>query len=136
VILIDSNILIDALKKKQKVVASLENYREEGFGISVLSIYEVKIGIFILREEDPNFNVERRLTELENLVQTCEVYSADNEIATRGSEIMADLIIKGQVIDPIDVLIGSTFFCRDCSALLTQNKEHFDRIPGLNVIVP
>jgi predicted nucleic acid-binding protein len=112
VILIDSNILIDALKKKPNVVASLENYREEGFGISVLSIYEVKIGIFILREEDPNFDVSRCLKEFETLVEKCEVFSVNAEIATRGSEIMADLIVKGQVIDPIDVLFGTTCLCR------------------------
>ena len=135
-ILIDSNILIDVLKKKQNVIAALENYRDEGVGISVLSIYEIKIGIFVLRDEDPKFNAERRLDELEKLMEMCDVFSVDPEIASRGSEIIADLIVKGQIIDPIDVLIGSTCICRNGSAVLTQNKDHFDRIPDLTVLEP
>lgn len=136
VILADTSVVIDALRKREPSVAALAKYQTEGIGISVLTVYEVKIGIALLQKQDPQFDSARRLHQLDQFVEACELFPVDQDVASRGASIMADLILLGQVIDPIDVLIGSTCLCFGGTAILTQNKDHFDRIAGLVVMVP
>ncbi len=135
-ILADTSFVIDALKKRAPAVAALTKYQAERIGISVLTVYEVKIGIALILKQDPKFDAARRLHELDQFVEACDLFPVDQEVASKGASIMADLILRGQVIDPIDVLIGSTCLCFGGTAILTQNKDHFDRIDGLTVIVP
>ncbi len=136
VILADTSVVIDALKKHEPAAGAISKYQAERIGISVLTVYEVKMGIALLQKQDPKFNAARRLHELDQFVKACDLFPVDSEVTSRGASIMADLILNGQVIDPIDVLIGSTCLCFGGSAILTQNKDHFDRIEGLTVVVP
>ena len=46
------------------------------------------------------------------------------------AKIRAELELKGQRIDTIDCLIGSTALVYGMT-IVTHNSKHFDRIPGI-----
>jgi predicted nucleic acid-binding protein len=47
------------------------------------------------------------------------------------AELNAYLISKGQPIEFQDVVIAASFLYECCDVLLTENKEHFKRLPNL-----
>jgi len=47
------------------------------------------------------------------------------------AELNAYLISKGQPIEYQDVAIAASYFLERCDVLLTENKNHFERLPNL-----
>ena len=55
----------------------------------------------------------------------------NGEIVKLTAELNAYLISKGESIEYQDVAIAASFLFECCDLLLTENKEHFERLPNL-----
>ncbi len=55
------------------------------------------------------------------------------EAARKSAQISAHLQAKGQEIEDVDCLIAGTALANNVTTIITRNKKHFERIPGLKV---
>ena len=120
--LLDTNVLISMFKNQHGV---REKIREVGFAnctVSDLTLAELYVGMY-------KGGDERRRKEVEFVRSHFEIISDSMAMETY-AKIRAGLELKGQRIDTIDCLIGSTALVYGMT-IVTHNSKHFDRIPGI-----
>ncbi|WP_421825877.1 type II toxin-antitoxin system VapC family toxin [Larkinella sp.] len=93
--------------------------------LSVVTYYEVLNGLYYkdTRKQLDRFLEFAKLNTVLPLTPNC---------AQRAAEIFAELRKQGQIIGHNDVLIAGTAIVNDL-VLVTNNVNHFGRIPGLSV---
>ena len=88
--------------------------------VSAITVYELFAGV----------TAKRHLQEREDLVGLCEIVDLTRAIARTAASLYTELKAKGQPIPNEDLLIAATSL--ECGyALLTGNRAHFRRVPGL-----
>jgi len=123
-ILLDSSVLIDLFRKKNKIKSFLFELldRESEFAISSITHYEVGIGNKVSHDE-----------YWSDLTNNLTVIPFDENCSDAAILIYLDLKRRNQMIDLADLFIGSTAIGYGLP-LATLNKKHFERIIGLDVI--
>ena len=125
--LVDSDWVIDHLNGVQRVVSRLAELAEEGVGLSVISLAEVYEGVFY--SSDP----PREEQAMQDLLQGITVIAVDDEICRIFARERGRLRAAGNIIGDFDLLIGATAL-RHGLTLLSNNRNHFQRIQGLTII--
>lgn len=106
-ILIDTDALIDSLKKGRRV----------GDAVSVLTVLEYLRGI----PENEREEAKKLLEE------SFDVIGLDNNIILKYCELYDELRLKGELIGDADLIIGATAIARKMK-LLTRNYKHFKKL--------
>lgn len=128
--LLDTSILIDFLRKKQKVYDFLSHRESDQFVTSALCAFELESGVYRLGSRDRTVH-QKKVTDLLQSLYTIIPFSLhEAEIA---GEIQARLSSSGTIIDDLDILIAATVISSR-STLVTGNEKHFSRIPNLDCI--
>ena len=124
--LVDTDWVINYLNGHPQVIARLDELKEQGLAISVVSLAELYEGLFY--STDPEGN-ERDLTDFLRGVaiigidiDTCKLFGR-----TRGR-----LRAGGNMVGDFDLLIGATARQHDLT-LMTNNRRHFERIEDLRL---
>ena len=125
--LLDTNWVIDCLRQVERVVRRVEELEPEGIGISIISLAELYEGVFYSRRPEDD---ER---ELQNFLQGIEIVDVDDEICRIFAVERGRLRAAGAIIGDFDIMIGATAK-RHGLTLLTNNRRHFERMQGLNII--
>ena len=127
-IFVNSNYLIDYLRGKtySKEVIDSVIKREIEASISVITLFELYSGAFLSSNED------KRLEEIEQLIQWFNIINIDEKIIFTASKIYVSLRKKGKLIDIRDILIAASALSRGLG-ILTLNKKHFRNIEGLKL---
>ena len=125
---LETTFIIDMLRGDPAAARTIEGFRIVGETITVASPTIVEILSNAYRNKNPR---ERR--EMEAFCKEVTVLSLDVESAVIAAKIDAGLIEAGNIIGFADVLI-SAIAQQHGEALVTRNKKHFRRIPGLEVI--
>lgn len=95
-------------------------------GISALTLSELRRGVALRRS--------RRLAALvDTFVSAMEVVPFDAAAAEHFGAIAAALSRRGVPIGAFDTLIAAHALAMD-AAIVTHNRRHFDRVPGLQVV--
>ncbi|MDQ0574324.1 type II toxin-antitoxin system tRNA(fMet)-specific endonuclease VapC [Agromyces albus] len=124
--LLDTNILIFALRER---TPTLRERLTEHFGrmaVSVITVAELQYGIE--RSSDPARN--RRATD--EFLSLVEVQPLSAPAAEHAGEIRAALAAVGRPIGAYDVLIAGHARAAGLT-VVTNNVREFDRVPGLLV---
>ena len=123
---LDTDILIEYFRGNESIKARIENLREDdSIGLSWLSVYEFFKGIFASGKlEEEGF--------LSALVNSSILMDETYESSRIGGEIYASLKKSGALINDADILIASIVKNHD-AVLVTNNENHFKRIPGLKI---
>ena len=123
-ILLDSSILIDLFRKRNKLNTFFFQLLAENddFAISSITHYEIGVG-----------NKKSHWSYWEDLYSTLIILPFDRSCSETASEIFLDLRKRNKVIDFADLLIGSTALAHSIP-LATLNKKHFERISDLKLI--
>jgi tRNA(fMet)-specific endonuclease VapC len=124
--LLDSNVIIDYLKGKNN---TLDDILAENVYISIINFIEVSYGE--LKRPSMNnpihtFSDFRKHAEIKTLPidkKTAEIYL----------KVRLSLELKGQRLDDFDMLIAATALSNNLT-LVTNNKKHFERIEGLQLL--
>lgn len=124
VVLLDTGILIEFFRKKEKEKSilyqlSLDSYE---FRVSTITQYEILLGANESQIEFWNSFFER-----------IQSLSFDKNSAIAASEIYKQLKAKNELIDMADILIGAIAMSNHIS-LATLNRKHFSRIKGLELL--
>lgn len=121
--LLDSDIIIDFLKKKQPGYSLLKNLSYEKIAISIISWIEILYGI--KKSSDP----KRRFAEFEDFLTTLEIsiIPLDKKVAEAFAEVKIATENQKQPLADFDLFIAATALSYNLT-LLTRNIKHFNRI--------
>ena len=126
--LLDTDWAIYYLRRRPDIVQRLDALFPEGVGISIISVAELYIGAAgavdpIAGEVEVSKFLAAAITLVELDVETCRIFARE-QVRLRRS---------GNLIPDFDLLIGATAL-RHNFTLLSNNRRHFERIAGLNII--
>lgn len=125
--LIDTDRVIEHLKGRPTTVALIHEYAADGLAISLITFGEIYEGILFGRE--PKQHEQGFLTFLKIPVR---ILPPNQAIMRRFAQLRGQLRQSGQLISDFDIVIAATALHYDLT-LLTQNRRHFGRIPGLKL---
>jgi len=127
-IFIDSDFIVDYLRGKENVITIVNNLQEE-IATTEINVFEVMFGIYLKQ------NVSQRQIDLANeFFSNLKVFSFGQDCGKRTAQILSNLIKQGKEIDQNDCLIASVILGNGYNKILTNNKKHFERIEGLELI--
>ena len=123
----DTDWAIDYLHKTDRTVRRLEELLPDGVGLSVVSLTELYEGLAKSRNPDADSEALRLFLE------AVEVVPLDHAACRVFGEERARLREEGNLIGDMDILIGATAVSNGLT-LLTNNRRHFERMQGLNIV--
>ncbi len=124
--LMDTDVCVELLRGNKRVIEHRRKVADE-VGISFMTMGELFYGAE--RSSRPAHN--RELVERFLLSLTC--LQSDRAIMEKFGALKADLAAGGEILPDADILIAATALT--CGgALVSGNKAHFARFPGLKVM--
>ena len=131
--LADTTFIIDLInddKEAVKIAKDLDSKRSIVF-ISAITIQEYLRGIYYLFGHKPD-QINEKLSKAEGDLARFSGLDVNYNIAKAAAKIDAELTRNGEQIGYADVLIGATAQFYQL-ILLTRNKNHFERIPRIQI---
>lgn len=125
--LIDTDWIIHYLHGNKKIVRRLTSLKKEGLAISSISLAEVYEGVYYSLDPISSEN------GLNNLLKGISTLNVNEGIAKVFGKQRGKLRKEGKLINDFDLLITSTAIHHNLT-VLTNNRKHFERIEGLNII--
>lgn len=128
----DSSFLIDLLREQGRkaegpATAFLRDHADDQLIAPVFVVCELEAGAALAASPD------REQARLRSLLQALHVVYPDERFAPAYADLLAKLRRSGKTVDTMDLLIG-TAAAVDGAALVTRNRDHFTKIPGLQVL--
>lgn len=124
--LIDTDWLINALTDRGAARDVLEAFSDRGLAVSIISLAELYAGIVGRPDETASVRVIARF------LRTYDLLGLTESIMLTFSRIRAHLNAQGQPLPNFDLLIAATAIDTN-RVLITRNRRHFDRVPGLQI---
>ena len=124
--LIDTDWVIDHLNQIERVVTRLQELRPQGLAVSIVSVAELSEGVQYSREPDQSKQA------LDAFLEDVSVLGIDEEICTIFGRARGRLRQVGQLIGDFDLLIAATGLHYGLT-VLTNNRQHFERVEGLQI---
>jgi len=127
-LIVDTDILIDLLRKKDYAVSLVKKFEEESeLATSAINAFELYRGAYKSR------NQEKNLASVKGLLNSLHVLNTDEDSMEMAGKITASLEHDGNMIDIRDLLIASIALVNGFG-ILTNNVAHFKRIKHLKVV--
>ena len=126
--LLDTDTLSEVMKGlDQRVQNNARHYLRafSHFTFSLITRYEILRGLKARR-------ANRQLTRFEQRCQQSVVLPLTDEIIVQAADLYALLHQEGQLISDADILIAATALKHNL-VMVTENVNHFRRIPGLTI---
>lgn len=124
--LLDTNILIYAIKNRPPVVRELFNRHYGQLAVSTISVGELVYGA------EKSAFPERNLADIESMLARVEVLSFDEAAAHHFGQIRAELYRLGTPIGPYDMMLAGQ--ARSAGLILVSNNtKEFERVNGLRL---
>jgi predicted nucleic acid-binding protein len=109
-----------------RAVASLERLSPNGLAVSIVSLGELYEGAF------GSIDPAARLVRYREFLSPFPVLPLTDPIMEHFGKMRAELRLQGNLILDFDLLIAATAIDHSL-ILLTRNRRHFERIPGLDL---
>ena len=125
--LLDTDVLSAVMKGNPLAAARAGEYLAEhgSLALSIITRYEVLRGL----------KAKNATTQIQAFDQFCEaarIVSLTDAAVVKAAEIYTALKQRGEPIGDADILIGASALAHGL-AVVTNNEDHFRRIPGLQV---
>lgn len=122
---LDSDILIDFLRKDKSAIRRITELKESGDNIFITSLnsFEIFRGL-------KDYKIEESFTE--EFLSSFSILNFNFQSSKKAAEIFNDLKSKGGIIELPDIMIASICIFNN-ESLLTRNAKHFARIPELKL---
>ena len=125
---LDSTFIIDYLRGDPLSLKKAAEIKAAGLATTSVNCFEVLSGLI------GNGRVPRDSVEVFSaFISSIEVFEVDYRASFESARIFAGLAAKGRKVEGSDCLVAGTMLSHGCSSILTRNKKHFERIPGLKV---
>ena len=124
--LIDTDWAIHYLNAHPAITRRLDELKDEGLALSVVSLAELFEGVYA--STDP----PRNESQLQGFLRGLEVIGVDVETCQVFGRERGKLRAARKMIGDFDLLIGATAL-RHQLLLLSNNRRHFEAIEGLQI---
>ena len=124
--LVDTDYVVEWLKGRPAAVQLLTSLRPDGLAISHITYGEVYEGIEYGRDQATTEHGFRQFLRGVTVLPTTQT------IMRRFAQVRGQLRAQGQLIGDMDLLIAATALASN-RTLVTRNRRHFDRVPGLAI---
>ncbi|MGA3059939.1 MAG: type II toxin-antitoxin system VapC family toxin [Candidatus Bathyarchaeia archaeon] len=122
-VIFDSSIVIDALRKKKSVMDLIESYAEkERIAITVISKYEILRG-----------TIEKDISLVSELLSQFVIYDLEDSGIREAVKSYKRLAEKGKLVNDLDVLIAGIASANN-ETLITKDKD-FLSFENVKIIV-
>jgi len=127
-ICIDSDYLIDILRKKSKIIKEIKQLESESnlLATTVINSFELYYGAY-------KTNNKKNIKLVDELLANLIILEWKKEFSELAGMVRADLESQGNVLDFRDIFIGVITLKNDYY-LLTRNIAHFRKIPSLKLL--
>lgn len=124
IILLDTSILIDLFRKKNKQKTVFYNLSKNysKFAVSTITRFEIFVG-----------QIDIQTPFWDNFYKKISIYDFDDLTAYTASSIVKQLKSDNKIIEISDILIAATAISRGIQ-LATLNLKHFERIKNLQIV--
>jgi tRNA(fMet)-specific endonuclease VapC len=125
--LLDTDTLSAIMRGQPLVSMRTRDYLAEhrSLTLSIITRYEILRGLKAK-------NATTQIQTFDRLCTTCRILPVTEEVVVTAAEIYAALKQRGEPIGDADILIGASALAHGL-AVVTNNEDHFRRIPGLHV---
>lgn len=124
--LIDTDIIIFALRKDKSVLIKFEENKNIPISISMITYAELIFGAKRSQNEQQNMIKVRHIRDLYPIEELNE------GVMEVFADIKAKMFNNGMRIEDMDLLIAATAIYNDLT-LVTNNVKHFEKIPYLKL---
>jgi predicted nucleic acid-binding protein len=125
-VFVDTSIIVDVDRGREDVIDLCKQLTSTNSAfISTVSVSEILTGSYLRKD------YIAAAKKAEQVLSQFRWVPLNGQIAKHTAQLNAYLISKGQPIEYQDVVIAASFLAECCDVLLTENKEHFDRLPNL-----
>jgi len=125
-VFVDTSIIVDVDRGKEDVIKLCKQLTQTNSAlISTISVSEILTGSYLRRD------YLAAVKKAEKVLSQFRVVTLNEDVAKLVAQINAYLISKGLQIEYQDVAIAASFLVECCDVLLTENKDHFERLPNL-----
>jgi tRNA(fMet)-specific endonuclease VapC len=124
--LLDTDITASWLNGHKQTVELLSPLRHQGLALSLMTYGEIYEGVYF--GKDPQA-AERGLL---GFLRRVDVLPISKAVLKQFARVRGHLRSQGLLIPDPDILIGATALQHNLT-LLTGNRRHFERIPGLMI---
>ncbi|HIH20373.1 TPA: type II toxin-antitoxin system VapC family toxin [Candidatus Micrarchaeota archaeon] len=123
---LDSDLLVSALRNKADAVSALEKFQMQSCCTTSVNALELLAGAFASKRES-------NVSSAKALLSALPLIEFDYLAAEKTALFQAALQEKGQMLEIRDALIAGIASSRG-AILVTRNLKHFNRVPGLKVV--
>ena|SRR3989338_9404941 len=120
---LDTTYLIDFLQGR------LANPMSGEFTTTQINVFEVLLGV----HRRAGRKKEEELMYAERLFQSLQILPLTDVAIRKAAEIAGQLILAGKEIGQNDCLTAAIALSQGIPVIVTQDVEHFNRIPGITV---
>jgi tRNA(fMet)-specific endonuclease VapC len=120
----DTDFLIAWLQNSQDALKKLEELELCQICTTAITAFELYKGVYRSKRKESEIN---RVAELLDLVEILVLDSQSARLAGR-----LEFEMKSHIIGESDLLIASIVLAQG-ETLLTRNRRHFERVPGLKI---
>jgi tRNA(fMet)-specific endonuclease VapC len=125
--MVETDWAVHWLRGKEQIVEQLSKLRTRGLGLSIISLAELYAGVY------RSTNIPEARGGLEDFLSLATILGVNEEICRIFGEENARLRREGQTIEDFDLLIAATCVYHGLK-LLTNNRRHFERVRGLEIV--
>ena len=125
--LIDTDWVIDHFHHIERVTRRLEELAPQGLALSVISLAELYEGVYYSRDPARSEDILQQF-----FAPDLAILGIDEETYKRFGHERGRLRAAGLMIGDFDLLIAATALQYDLT-LLTNNRQHFERVEGLRL---
>lgn len=125
--LLDTDWIIDHLSGREEVTSKLKKFAKDGIATSIISIAELYEGVH------GSSDYQKSLKALEDFFKGVSIINLDMEVCNIFGRERNKLRKTGRIIGDFDLLIAAICL-RHNLILLTNNKDHFERIDNLEIV--
>jgi len=125
--LVETDWAVHWLRGNEDVIHKLRQFQEQGIGLSVISLAELYTGIYY------STDVIKAGEKLDGFLSFVSILGMNQEICRIFGKENSRLRKDGRIIGDFDLLIAATCIHHGLK-LLTNNRRHFQRVEGLEII--
>ncbi len=124
--LLDTDTIIYCLKNVLTTVKQFRVHANDPKVISVITYGELYYGAWKSKYREKN------LAQLQRIAELFQIIEISKGVTETFGFLRASLELQGNKVADLDLLIGSTALVMNYT-LVTNNKKHFSKIPGLKL---
>jgi tRNA(fMet)-specific endonuclease VapC len=124
--LLDTDFCIAFLRENPLALDRMDEAGWQGVAVSVITVAELFVGARKSNRSSANRN------KVQGFISNLAVLPLSTAILERFADIKVELMRRGERLEDFDLLIAATALAEG-RTLVTGNRRHFGRIPGLRI---